>query len=451
MRKRMMGASVAMLSVAMANTALAQQDETSLLKERLKETESRLERLEAQSRGQASGGEDSAFTFKPYGYARLDANYDTDRMNDSQLEFFARTDDAAAPAAVLRPSDAKSLSLYPRLSRLGLNITGPKLRSFGDAETSAKFEVDFYAFNTSDSRDEFRMRHAYLNLDWKGESSSFAMLAGQTADLVSPLMPAINADTVMWGAANLGDRRPQLRLTYTNGSFDTNKFTLAGMIGLTGAVDNVDIDGNGFLDGETSGVPTFQARVAWGRKLWTTNAFEIGGWMHWAQQDTDAGVGASGDDRFDSNVWGIDLMLPLYTGSGAWFNSLTLLGEWYTGENTSDLRGGILQGVNALTGEEIESSGWWAELAIGVYKADPATSDFQNVAAIGYANDDPEDGDLSLAVGSRSENKILYFMDKFVFGPFTMGFEFHVWTTEYLDLDEGENNRFKMFFQYDFK
>ena len=40
---------------------------------------------------------------------------------------------------------------------------------------------------------------------------------------------------------------------------------------------------------------------------------------------------------------------------------LDLMGEWWTGKNLSDFRGGIGQGIDAATGREIRSSGGWIE------------------------------------------------------------------------------------------
>ena len=82
-----------------------------------------------------------------------------------------------------------------------------------------------------------RMRHAYTKLAW----GDFNVLAGQTADVISPIWPIVNADLVMWGAGNLGDRRPQLRPEWTPAIGDS-RLIVQGEVGLTGAQDGSDID-----------------------------------------------------------------------------------------------------------------------------------------------------------------------------------------------------------------
>ena len=69
----------------------------------------------------------------------------------------------------------------------------------------------------------------------------------------------------MWGAGNLGDRRPQFRAEWTPKAGPGN-FILQGEVGLTGADDGQDLDpaaAGGFRDGEASGKPALQARVAY--------------------------------------------------------------------------------------------------------------------------------------------------------------------------------------------
>jgi hypothetical protein len=54
----------------------------------------------------------------------------------------------------------------------------------------------------SESRAVPRIRHAYGEMRW----DEFSILFGQTWDVISPLLPTINDDSLMWNAGNLGDR-----------------------------------------------------------------------------------------------------------------------------------------------------------------------------------------------------------------------------------------------------
>lgn len=116
---------------------------------------------------------------------------------------------------------------------------------------SGKLETDFEN-GGSESRQIIRIRHAYLRMGWK----DFSLLAGQTWDIVSPLFPTVNNDTLQWNAGNVGDRRPQLRAAYEPKA-GSGKLSFTGGIGLTGAIDSLDLDNNGFGDGEESARPNY--------------------------------------------------------------------------------------------------------------------------------------------------------------------------------------------------
>ena len=90
------------------------------------------------------------------------------------------------------------------MTRFGLNLGGGEVEAIGSPKLTGRIEVDFYGGPASDSRNMFRMRHAWTKLQW----GNFLLLAGQTSDLISPLYPSVNADMLMWGTGNLADRRP---------------------------------------------------------------------------------------------------------------------------------------------------------------------------------------------------------------------------------------------------
>jgi len=142
-----------------------------------------------------------------------------------------------------------------------------------------------------------------------------------------------------------------------------------------------DLGGNGFRDGESSGKPTLQARLAYKRPLFGKYEGEVGLWAHRAWIDTETPTGASLARDFDSYAAGLDVTLPLYK------NLVNLRGEIWAGQNLSDVRGGILQGINATTGREVEATGGWVELGL---RPHPRFS-----FHAGLSVDDPDDGDLA--------------------------------------------------------
>jgi hypothetical protein len=385
----------------------------------------RVQELEAADRlrsAPAPDTSDSGFELEAYGFVRLDAVYDDSRPNDPQVIGYVRPESGLA-------DDEGSFSLYPRLSRFGFNLKGPSIEGLGGPKTSGRMEMDFYAFPASDSRNQIRMRHVWLALDWE----RFRLLAGQTSDLISPRYPAVNADLVMWGAGNLGDRRPQLRLDYRQPFAEGHELLLQGAIGLSGANSGDDLDGDGFLDGEASGRPTYQARAAYRAAApWTDADLELGVWAHRAWQEVDVAI--AGQRSFDSRALGIDWALPLYG------RRLSFQGELWSGKNLEDVRGGIFQGVNPNTGDEIESRGGWLELGWRPFA--------QQVVSLGFSWDDPDNGDLTRGDSSvnRASNRIFYVSAvERRFFPLTFGVEYLRWTTHFVGDADGEDNRFKGF------
>jgi hypothetical protein len=276
------------------------------------------------------------------------------------------------------------------------------------------------------------MRHAWLKLRW----DDLFFLGGQTNDVIAPLFPIVNPDFVMRNAGNLGDRRPQLRLEY-HPNLDSSRLIVQGEAGLTGANDNQDLDaagtfGSGFRDGETSGYPTLQARAACNVPLQETHRAEIGVFAHHSWDKPDRRIGTK--TRFVSRAVGLDVSLPLVD------DRVWLKGEAWVGENLSDVRGGIFQGINGATGKEVVSRGGFAEIGFQVTRA--------YSISLGYSTDDPQNSDLP--AGGRAANKIWYAANRFDFNPIEFGIDYLNWRTEYVGFGDGVDNRFQAFVSYRF-
>lgn len=365
-----------------------------------------------------------------YGFLRLDAFYDDSRPSNTHTIGWIRSEDPAAPAAIGARDDAETFTMHPRLTRFGFDLDGPTIEPLGDAKVTGKLEIDFYnngLAGQTESRQAVRMRHAYVKLGWGATS----LLAGQTTDLISPLFPTVNNDLVMWGAGNLGDRRPQIRLEHQP-AIGESRLILQGAVGLTGAQDNADLDTNTYRDGETSGKPTLQGRVAWRAPVWQKQSLEVGVFGHHAWEKTDTAL--AGQRKFDSIAYGIDAMLPLYQ------DLVWIKGELWQGENADDVRGGIFQGVNATLGREIDTHGGWVEVGGKVH---------QRVSLhAGYSWDNPENSDLN--AGGRALNKVWYGAARLNYDPVEIGIEYLYWTTEYVGFRNGDDNRIGVFIAYKF-
>ncbi len=349
-----------------------------------------------------------------YGFVRLDAIFDDSRPNHPQFPSYILSEDPS-----LGPPGDSQFNFHPRLTRFGMNFSGPKVGKLGNATIRGKIEIDFQN-GGSESREAIRMRHGWLELSGK----RWSLLAGQTWDAFSPLYPTVNSDSLMWNAGNLGDRRPQIRVGYEAG--DTG-FSFVGGIGLTGAIDRKDLDGDGVRDGDDSSLPNLQTRFGF-----NGDRVKIGLWGHRGWEETTTTI--AGEDQFTSYSVGVDYTLDLG-------ERVQLKGELWSGSNLSDFRGGIGQGINRSTGEEIDSEGGWVELGVKL-------TEIYSVYG-GFTLDDPEDSDLP--AGGRTENRSWYLVNRFRLAPsFLVGIDFLHWTTEFKGLADGTDNRTNLYLTYNF-
>jgi hypothetical protein len=359
---------------------------------------------------------------KLYGFLRLDLIGDSQRPNNPQTIFFINSPDPRAGN-----SDSGDLTLHPRLTRLGLDFTGPRIGALGNARLTGKLETDF-ANGGTESRQIIRIRHAYLNVAWQ----EFSLLAGQTWDTVSPLLPTVSNETVLWNAGNVGDRRPQLRAAYEPQAGE-GKLSFIGGIGLTGAIDALDLDANGIRDGEESSRPSIQARIGYSHPIWSKDRMaSIGISGYYGFMKTGRPVNET--TEFRNQLINIDYTLPIT----AW---LSLKGEGWWGRNMSDIRGGAGQGLNTATGRPIRGRGGWSEAGLRVSRI----FSFHP----GFSTDDPVDEDLPAR--GRTRNRTFYVANRITpGGGFLLGIDYLRWKTSYLGLQPGVDNRFNLFLQYSF-
>lgn len=377
----------------------------------------------------------SKLTF--YGFLRLDAVLDSDRPNNIQIPGFILSPDLLPPQGPA--AGERDFTMHPRLTRFGLDLEAPPITGLGNPQLSGRLEIDFYNLPVSptslnsNSREFLRLRHAWAKLDW----GTFSLLAGQREDVISPLFPTVNNDLVMWGAGNLGDRRPQLRPELKSG-----RVTLTGMIGVTGAVDSQNLEGaaNNFFDGEASGVPTLQVRAGYtfdgpasGKKS------AVGVWAHWARERLDVDTTfPNGEDEFTSDCVGADLSLLLHP-------KLWIKSEIWSGKNLDDVRGGIFQGV--IGGEEIEARGGWAEVGFPLGWWTPS---------VGFSIDDPDDEHLPVLTATtnpgQDKNTIWYVANRMRWGAFEVGADYLHWETRYAGsgVRDGVDHRVNSFVAYHF-
>ena len=368
-----------------------------------------------------------------YGFVRLDAYYNTARANSVITPAVVLPEDGVTA----KPDDDQT-ALDPRLTRFGMNIDGGSL---GDTTLGARVEMDFASFpeGVPESRATPRIRLAYIDL----AGSESGLRVGQDWDVIAPLYPAVNHELLMWNAGNLGDRRAQIQGYWRPGSGTAEagaQFELRSSVGLTGAVDNLDLDpqiaaGTSFheRDGFDSGLPGFQTRASLSFEgLANDRRADIGAWGMFGRLEVDHPV--NGKSRFDTWTVGTDVTLPISS-------ALTARGEIWTGQALSDVRGGIGQTVNLSSGSEIDSIGGFLELW---WQASDAWR-----LHVGSSRDDPDNGQL--VFGNPEDNRTIYLGTVYDWDiGLRSGLDVIYWETDWIGLGRGDMFRIDLYFQLDF-
>lgn len=357
----------------------------------------------------------------PYGYIRLDGSWDDSVLDNHQVPQYVK------PEAV-GSEDNGVFTWHTRLTRLGLGLSSPQVAP--GVDLGGKVEVDFYGGGT-DTRHMLRMRLAYITIKNRG----FEFRVGQDWSVISPTFPAFNDDAVGWNVGSPGDRRRQVRVTYTAKVGDGTLDIIAAAVP-AGGIDGEDLDGNGIKDGDDSGMPGFMGRLTLKKKLWGKSAAELGVWGAWEREvlSTPLVVGTTEYDQFTGYVVGGNFELPV-------IDQLSLRGEGWIAKNGNDYRAGIGQGVNKDTGEEIEAKGGWVEVVIKPIK--------RWSTHVGFSADDPDPEQVP--ADGRTLNSAYYLVNKFnPYGTIWFGQEFIHWTTKYKYLDKGVDNRFELWVMYKF-
>jgi hypothetical protein len=355
-----------------------------------------------------------------YGYLKLDAAYDSSRIDDGN---FAKWVDPENE----RDND-NQFNMTANQSRFGVQINGPDDEP---VKASGRAEVDFYG-GGSENKSHLMMRHAYMKLDWPEDR--FTIIAGQTSDVISPLYPSTVNYSVGWWTGNIGYRRPQLRLTKQLALGCDTDLKLEGALARTIGRDNMLTPKS--ESGEDAGFPSFQARASVTLPLFGAQKTTVGVSGHWGEEEYDI---AGGEKDFQTWSLNLDLTQPV----NEW---LSIKGELFTGENLSAYLGGVGQGVITDTSKpnfykEIGSSGGWIAAALGPW--DKVRFN------IGTGMDDVDAGQINS--GDRTLNRsvfgnIIYSANKNT----DIGFELSHWRTEYYGHGDADAIRAQTSLMYKF-
>jgi hypothetical protein len=384
-----------------------------------------------------------------YGRLELNAAYEDDITNGLWS--------ANAPAAAQGDAQGRT-SLSAARTRLGLNLEGPS--KDGEPSLKGRFEADFAGnstYSNFNANTGFRVRQSWGSVSFK--DIGLTLLFGQTDDVVNPIDPPSINPSSLNGAGNLGNRRPQIRITQALGPVEIAvAATHDRTYGYTpeGATDAVS-------DANAPSSPGFQGRL--GVKVPAT----------WAGEKANLAVGLGGlyakneaanaddENRYKrpepSYGFMADLSLPL-------IDILTLTGEFFLGQNLNrygDASLGQSRAYGKVTTSSggtkdlggINSIGWWTGLAAKL----PAS--LSAAAGVGGENLD----DDSKRTGRAESNLFVFANLGYNFtSAAKLTFEYLTYSTDYttsikspvdgtgsFKSEDASLNRFELNFRYDFK
>jgi hypothetical protein len=315
----------------------------------------------ADSKEVKTGKPKKTYSFKLSGYFKADYAYNDARIRSGNFALY-----------VLEGSKDNQTSITAREMRFGVDFSWEEEKYI----TDAKLEFDFYGLgvepltiNSMENRATNMLRHAYVRLT----RGHWSFLAGQTSDVISPLVPKTVNYTVGWTQGNIGYRRPQFRFTAWSDLGDVGSFKadIAAARTIGG-----DIDGDGFDDGADANSPTFQGRIGFDRTFDNGGKLALGVSGHYGIEKH----GSSDINKTKSNSGNLDLAIK--------FNKYVVLaGELFVGQALGQYLGGIGQSYSP-TGNEIGAKGGWG--MVSLLPTEKIRFNF------GYAVDDPDRADFIL-------------------------------------------------------
>jgi hypothetical protein len=327
----------------------------------------------------------TAYTFKFSGYIKADYSFDDARVYPGNFAI-----------KVLEGPEDEVTNITARETRIGLDF----FWGDGNVRTDAKLEFDFYGLgaspsglNSMENKAAPMLRHAYLKVS-KGR---WAILAGQTSDVISPLVPRTVNYTVGWAQGNIGYRRPQFRVSAWTGVGSgklTASIAATRTLGhdidefwISGTPDSLIKRGDGTDDGADSPLPTVQGRLGFEADLGPRVHAAVGASGHYGREEArittyDIAGNVSDEQNRELESWSFNIDAKLKLS-----DRVTLTGEYFMGQNLGTYFGGVLQDYSP-TYNEIGAQGGWGVLSLA-----PSGRTMFNM---GYCFDDPDDNDFTI-------------------------------------------------------
>jgi hypothetical protein len=360
-----------------------------------------------------------AWGLKIGGTISLDALYNSARPIAPGTPFFL------APEA--QPGfEEDTFDIHARETSIYLAADGPQIGCY-----KAGGLIMFALYNDSITVDRYGFLPYQAFGELKNEDWRFA--GGLQMDIFAPLLPTVLPFSFLAASGNAGLYRGQIRAERFYHPSRNEQITLT--VGIGDA--NPTILNNDILT-EDAGWPNVEARAAWAvgalkqEGLVAARPFEVGvsGFVG-EIRSTEIAVNQVIDD-----TWGL-------AGDFRWrVNSKWgFQGEIFTGQGLGTYGGGILQTVNSVTFESIESSGGWGEVYFYLH---PCLH-----THMGYGIDNPNDADVAPLQITRNDTifgNLIWDVTK----SFRLASELTYRTTDYLVLPDNEGFGFHWQMQWKF-
>lgn len=317
-----------------------------------------------------------------HGFIKADGIFETNGQGAITLFAPNNSEDLNRTTFTLRQSRLK-FHPFVRPKVLGANVTGA-------------LEADFYG-GGKENKAIPRLYRAFIKAAWP----SFHLLIGQDWDTNSKLY----GNTLVFTLPPVGNvqfRRFQARGVYSPFTFDDSGLSFEAALAQG---PQEDLDGNGVPDGDDFAWPMVQGRVAfekfqdkegkgfahWKHQTEKPPTFVLAISAHYGGEEVDWEGPGSGE-RYDTWSLSTEVCVPIG-------EHVSLKGEAFTGCNLDHAYGGIVQGINPETRQEIHASGGWGQVQV-------TTKNKKLQFHVGGGLDQPREEDLS--EGDRSKNMAFY-------------------------------------------
>ncbi|MDZ7860064.1 MAG: hypothetical protein U5O15_05275 [Candidatus Krumholzibacteriota bacterium] len=332
------------------------------------------------------------YQFNFHGYFKSDIAYDNAQMHPGNFHLYVPEYKEADNA----------LYFSTRESRLGFDFLWKEER----VKTQATLEFDFYGGGASaENKATPMLRHAYFKITGR----KWSILAGQSWDVISPLVPKTVNYSVAWGEGNIGYRRPQVRFSTWADISDRAELSLdlavtrnMGGDFSVGYNDTINVNtGDGVDNGADAAIPALQGRLGIASGFSEEGKLSLGVSGHYGQEKynrTDETITPNNvtEESIDSWSFNGDLALKIN-------KHLTLKGEYFIGQALQTYFGGVLQNTDGIY-EPLPTTGGWGMLSVK-----PSSKLTFNT---GYSFDDPDDTEFDVPIGPsetfRDMNSLIF-------------------------------------------